>query len=211
MKRLLLLLSVPHSFALLMLAFFISGCVTTRAPTTVPVTTHVIAMSWQDRQNRLNQLQTWTIKGIVGIRKGDKGVNAHLNWQQQGDRYRLELFGPLGINSVQLIGSSQSVELINANQAYRASNPEALLEQRTGWILPVSNLYFWIRGLPAPGEHAIQQLDAQNRLSLLQQQGWQINYLDYMSAQGLDLPSKLELINNQVRVRIIINEWNNRL
>src|SRR5579872_751375 len=103
MKRSLLPLTMPHSFILIMmimLAFFISGCVTTRVLNTMPTTTQVTTLSWQDRQNRLNQLQTWTIKGIVGIRRGDKGVNAHLNWQQQDDHYRLELFGPLGMNSV---------------------------------------------------------------------------------------------------------------
>ena len=189
-------------------SLLLSACITNTALT--PATTK--SESWPARQATLNQLQTWTIKGIIAVRKDYKGVNAHLNWQQQGDAYRIELFGPLGINPVQITGTPQAVALIAAdNRIYRANDAEKLVEERTGYVLPVSNLYYWIRGLPAPHISLTQQLDARNRLSHLQQQGWEINYIAYMPVQALELPRSIELTRDNILVKIIITEWKNHL
>jgi outer membrane lipoprotein LolB len=82
-----------------------------------------------------------------------------------------------------------------------------LFEQQLGSRLPVSSLYYWIRGLPVPGIEAQKQLDAFHRITVLSQQGWRIEYSRYSSINQIDLPSKMILNNSALNVKIIINQW----
>ena len=52
--------------------------------------------------------------------------------------------------------------------------------------------------------------DDQGRLSLLEQQGWVIQYLAYGQQEGTDLPSRLSVENDQVRVKLIVDRWERR-
>ena len=81
------------------------------------------------------------------------------------------------------------------------------MQQVLGWQLPVTNLYFWVRGLPAPNSSASTTFDPYHHLIELEQQGWQIQYERYTAIQGIDLPSKLRLKRGQLQVKIVISSW----
>jgi len=161
----------------------------------------------QPTQSQLNN-QQWSLAGRMAMKTGDKGENASLYWLQQGDQYHLRLFGPLGVGAVQLQGTPGNVTLTESNgQVYQATSAEALLQQTVGWQMPVSNLTYWIRGLSAPGYPAQRTYDAARRLQQLQQQGWLINYLSYMTDQTDALPRLIELSRGNINLRIVIDHW----
>jgi len=89
------------------------------------------------------------------------------------------------------------------NDAARAE-----LASKLGFDPPLQSLRYWILGVPEPGQPAQESLDAQQRLSALQQDGWQIQYTDYMSVGGEWLPSKLTLQRQGVRLRLVVDGWN---
>ncbi|OGT31858.1 MAG: outer membrane lipoprotein LolB [Gammaproteobacteria bacterium RIFCSPHIGHO2_12_FULL_35_23] len=165
--------------------------------------------TWPLRQQALMRINNWQINGAVAIRTPQKALSASINWLQQGACcYQLHLFGPLDIGAISLIGSSYEIILKESNgKIYTASNPEQLLQTQLGWQLPLTNLYYWVRGLPAPGISATTTFDKFNHLSSLQQQGWQINYLSYTSVGKNDLPSKIFMQNGAISVRLIISQW----
>lgn len=88
------------------------------------------------------------------------------------------------------------------NDAARAE-----LAKRLGFEPPLDSLRYWIQGVPEPGHPAQETLDSQQRLAALQQDGWQINYTDYMPVGGGWLPSKLTVQREGVRLRVVVDGW----
>lgn len=198
---------------LLGLALFLTGCSSMQSnpqPTFhefgEPLGNHYL--SWNNRQAQLSAIQNWNAQGNLAINTDQKGVNASFNWQQQNANYTIALFGPLGSNRVTLTGGPTQVTLQTPNQTFTAADPESLMQQQLGWSIPVSNLYYWLRGIPAPGVKVVHEsLDMNKHLSQLSQQGWHIIYLRYLSVNGVDLPNRLLLSNSRVQLRVVITKW----
>ncbi len=165
-------------------------------------------LTWSQRQTQLSKIKNWTLQGAVAIRLPKKALSANLNWKQQNQHYTLHLFGPLGIGAVNVTGKPGSFVLKNAqNQTFKAKSPEQLIQQELGWTLPVSSLYFWIRGLPSPKTKSTKQFDRYHHITKLNQNGWQINYLKYTGIHGIDLPSKIFMLNPNLSLKIVISRW----
>jgi outer membrane lipoprotein LolB len=164
--------------------------------------------SWEKHVQTVSDIKTWDLKAQIAIRQEPKAWSASLQWQQQQQNYHIALFGPLGTHAYELTGQPGKVQLAGANgKTFTASTPEQLLLEQSGSELPVSNLYYWIRGIPVPNMPAQKQFDASNRLISLQQQGWTIHYLGYTTVNSIDVPDKVFLNNQQLSVKIAINQW----
>lgn len=162
------------------------------------------------RVQTLSNMQNWDLDALIAIRNNAKknNLSANMKWQQQSQHYSILLFGPLGSGSLKLTGKPGFAKLESSDgKTYTASSPEQILAQQTNWDIPVSNLYYWIRGLPVPGIPAKTHFDAYNHLVDLQQQGWQIQYLRFTSVNNIDIPNKIFLYNSELNVKIIINAW----
>ncbi len=169
--------------------------------------------SHQHRQ-QLSQLQHWLLEGKIGLRHPDNSGSANLQWQQRADDYRIHLSGPLGQGASQLRGSSRGVTLEQAGQPTRyAASAEQLLTDSFGWQLPVSHLYYWVRGIPSPLSPIDQQQQAADgTLQQLRQSGWQLSYSRFSPQittdnQPLYLPGKIVAQRDQLRLKLIIKRW----
>ncbi len=168
------------------------------------------AMSWQERSATLAKLQNWEISAIMAVRThpDNEGGSANLTWQQRNQAYDIMLYGPLGIGAIKIYGQPGHVSLETAEgKQFNAASPELLLAQQTGWQLPVSDLLYWIRGLPAKGSPSNMQFDSSHHLRHLNQSGWRIDYLRYSAVNQMDVPTKLTLENSRIKIKIIVNEW----
>lgn len=166
--------------------------------------------TWGNRVQALSNIVDWDLNALIAIRANAtrEAGSANMSWKQSKQDYNILLYGPLGSNAVKLTGGQGQVTLETADgKKLTAKTPEALLQQQSGWDLPVSNLYYWIRGLPVPTIPAEKQWDAQNHLSELIQQGWVITYLRYKTVGQIDVPDKMILANPKVNVKIVIKNW----
>ena len=154
-------------------------------------------------------LSAWQLNGRVSLTRGEEGWHASLRWQEQDDSYFLKISGPLGQGGFQMNGDGHGVVLVDADgRTFAARNADALLQQVTGWQLPVVGLRYWIRGLPAPEAGEVQaSRDEAGRLSSLTQSGWVINYNRYQLVDGIYLPGKLQLLHDDISVRIVVDKW----
>lgn len=202
-----------HSLILTKKAFivcillFLSSCSTI---STQQTSTPLPIQSWDTRVKTLSTIHQWNIRGLVAIHDNTQknDVSANLQWQQNGQNYTLLLFGPLGAGATKLTGAPGKVILeASDGKTYTAPTIEALVVQQTNWKLPVSNLYYWIRGLPVPHLAAHKQLDATNHLTQLQQQGWFIQFLGYTQVNQTELPNKIVADSPQLHVKLIVKHW----
>ena len=155
----------------------------------------------------LMALEHWQVSGKVGLRQNGTGNSARLDWQQSGAAYTISLNGPLGLGAIRIEGDADGVTVTNKEGTHQAASPEALIERLSGWQIPVSELVYWVRGLPAPELPVLATEMAHGRLQRLSQAGWQIEYREYQWADGLLLPAKIVLERPQTRLTLLLKHW----
>jgi outer membrane lipoprotein LolB len=182
-------------FAALLLAILLAGCaalptVTSKHPQTVA------------------ELDNWALNGRVSLTQGETGWHAGLTWREHDGEYVLRVIGPLGQGAFEVSGDDAGVLLIDADgRAFTARDADALLQHVTGWILPVSGMHYWVRGLVMPGVEAKLERNSAGLVSHLNQSGWAISYDRYRSVAGLALPGRLQMERDGVAVRLVVDEW----
>ena len=165
-------------------------------------------MPWKQRSQQLNSIEDWNIQGAMSIHTREQSSSASLTWKQSGDDYHIHLFGPMGAGHIDITGSPKQVTLkTSSHKTVTADTPEALMQGQLGWHLPVTHLMFWIRGLPAPDLPVHKHFDPYHHLDTLDQEGWHIAYKRYTAVGDTDLPTKIDMHNDELNVRIVIKDW----
>ena len=162
-----------------------------------------------DHRAAVAALDDWRLAGKLAVQRDDEGVSATLEWREQGDRFDLRLVAPLNGGTFQLSGEPGRVALATPEgEVFVAASAGDLVEQRLGWRLPVEGARWWVRGIPAPGSAATQEVfDAQGRWTDFAQDGWRISILDYLEDQQPHLPRKLFLARDTLKVRVVVKRW----
>lgn len=199
---------------LLLPALLLAGCAA--LPARAPEET---ARLWEARERTLAPLMAWDLQGRIALRSHDEGLQASLHWVREQEHHRFTLIGPLGSGQVRLTQDKNGAELRDAEKnVRRAPEARALLRQATGWDVPFEAMNWWVRGLPAPGTVTEKELDADGRLRLLTQLGWEIEFLEYGRYGAYELPSKLFIRRHDnvpgigldhvtLEVRMVIERW----
>lgn len=189
------------------------------ACTTLPLSPEASRARWQQRLELLTGLDHWSLQGRLAMRQGKEGMHASLLWRRQQAQHIFDLRGPLGQGHIRLTQDSSGAHLQDAKQqSYFAATAQQLLLDTTGWNVPLDNMNYWILGLPAPGSYH-HEMDGAGRLSVLQQGGWRVQYLDYAVSDGYELPSKLLIVpqvsaqqvqlapETAMKLRLVITRW----
>lgn len=167
--------------------------------------------SWQAHKQLITPIDAWQINGKLGIRSSQDSGSAVLFWLQRQDYFDIRLSGPLGQGSTRLTGRQGAVSLEIANRGtFQAPSAEALMQQQLGWSLPVDNLLWWVRGLPAPHSKSKAQLNSDSLLASLEQDNWHIEYLSYRTENGLQMPERIKLSGGDLKITLVIKQWQAR-
>lgn len=201
-------------FVLIFSGFLISGC-TYFVPTPQPVApTSFQTQSWEKRETDLNALVEWTIRGAFSFdEQGGKPRMASYTWEQHGQTYTIYIHAALNLYGAVIKGSPTEVQLFRgSSKPVTANSPESLMQSQLGYSLPISDLQYWIRGLPAISKHSATY-DNWGHISTLKQDGWTVHFDRYRSIsnepfKNVDVPRLLEMSNGNINLRIAIINWN---
>lgn len=164
------------------------------------------------RVQALRARPDWAFQGRVAVSNGKDGGSGRLDWNQQGGRYHVQLSAPVTRQSWVLQGEPGGAARLEGLQGGPRDGADArlLLLEATGWDIPVGGLPDWIRGLvPEGGADASVQRDAEGRPRRLQQDGWEVQYLDWYPAEAdrPALPRRIEASRGQAKVRVLVDQW----
>ena len=189
----------------LICSLIMGGCVSK-----LPVSDQFRQLQWQQHQQRLAKLSEWELSGRISFRLNDDAWTASLIWTQNQHNFNIRVIAPLGQGSFEFSGSGEFAELrTDKNEVWYSDNADELLRQHFNWDIPVTGLLFWIKGLPQPGIISdTLHYDNSGRVTNLMQAGWLVEYDDYIAEQGYEIPSRLTIQRDKVRLRLIINDWN---
>ena len=170
-------------------------------------------IDWPVYKEKLNQINQWTINGRISVQTEDDGGQADYVWQQHNQsEYNIRLQGPMGIGTTIVNANAFGVNLITSSGTELFdTDVDQLMLRLNGWPLPVSGLYYWLRGLPTPNSsYDISQWNDRGLPRVLFQDGWRIEFKKYKSHNSFLLPGKLfitRVTGEEVEVRLIIRQW----
>ena len=169
------------------------------------------AEDWKAHKAHISEIDGWQISGKIGIQAPQDSGSGTLFWLQRQDYFDIRLSGPLGRGATRLTGRPDAVALEVAGQGrFEADSPEALVESQLGWQLPVSNLLWGVRGLPAPDSRSRIALNANGQLASLKQDGWDVQYLSYTEEDGYPLPNRIKLAGRDLKITLVVKVWQPR-
>ena len=161
-----------------------------------------------DRAQQLNNITRWTTRGAFSITTPKDAQIANYTWQlTDRTHYTIQISSSLNVYQLHITQSGDHVTLIkDQNKPLVANNPESLTQQALGYSLPISNLYYWIRGLPAPGTQQ-STYNQYGHLTQLKQDGWTISFLNFTHQDDVDLPQLIRLNGHNLAIKLVIKQW----
>ena len=189
--------------AAVMLPILMAACA---AQPPLPAPGTVAPSAWAARSAALLALHDWTLTGRVAVRDARQAVSGNVHWVQRHDAYKVLIFGPVG-GEMQLEGDRRGGVLRLPHETDRSGDMEQLLQRRLGWRIPVLGLRYWARGVPIPGVPVRDAFDGRGRLAWLEQYGWRVVYRGYAAAGGLELPRRIDITQADLRVRLLVDQW----
>lgn len=165
--------------------------------------------AWQAREQQLLALDQWRLQGRVNARYENESHTPRIRWEQTGERYTIRLWGTLNAGATRIEGQPGFVTFEQGGESRTASSPEALILEHLGYELPVSQLEYWIKGLPTPGERHQLELGEFNQVLTMQQSGWTMIYQDYRLFGPYSLPRRIEMsrAENDIRLTFVGLNW----
>jgi outer membrane lipoprotein LolB len=149
----------------------------------------------------------FTFNGRIAITHREQKQSAGLRWMHSVQKDELSLLAPLGQIVARIERDAAGATLQQQGKRYEAADVESLMLQVLGWHLPLEGLHRWVLGLPSDSVVDWSERDAQGRLLLLRQDGWEIRYLRYTDDSAGSLPAKLELRREDLNVILLVDEW----
>lgn len=158
--------------------------------------------AWQIRESQLRALEHWQLQGRVNARYENESHTPRIRWQQDEERYTIRLWGTLNAGNTLIEGRPGFVTFDQGGEVRTASSPEALILEHLGYELPVSQLEYWIKGLPTPDEQHQLELGEFNEVLTMQQSGWTVNYEDYRLFGEYSLPRRIQMSRAERNIRL---------
>ena len=153
-------------------------------------------------------LTHWELEGKLGIKTPDESGSTVVYWNQMGDQYDITLTLPFGRTLARVEGEPDKVSLLVPGQPERsADSAELLLWYQLGWKIPVSQLFFWVQGVPAPELPLTRMEKEAGRVTEIEQGGWVISYDRYTTYDGLMRPGRIKATYTDLKLTLVIRQW----
>ncbi len=202
---------IPYSswlgiFSLLLL----SGCAGLKPVAESPLPTPVGNPADLNRAH-LEQLATidqFYLQARIGIQANGKGSSGSTRWRHNVEGNDISMLSPVGGTVAKIITNSTGVTLTtNDGKVLQADDAESLTQEHLGWRLPLQGLPDWALGRPNSHIYEEMQWDNIGRITRLKQDGWEIEYPEYMEASGYRLPKRINLHSRNLTLKLIVDRW----
>jgi len=165
--------------------------------------------------NKLQQVSEWQVRGKVLLRNEKEKVSGYFFWHQNRKDYTLSVNSFIGTNVFSLKYEKGLATLQVDGKTYKNANPEQLVYQVTGQVLPVNNLANWMLGNVNTARPAFSQVKQNEKQQLSEfhyqassfQPKWHVKYNQYQISQGLNVPSSMTVNAVGNKIKLTINDW----
>jgi outer membrane lipoprotein LolB len=165
----------------------------------------------------------FALRGNLGVVQDQESFSARFFWRQDGTRFLIDLWGPLGQGRIALEGNERRLQLRQGDTLISEGAPDLVMRQHLGWSLPLSVLPQWVQGRPADGLEVLDaQYDEAGRLTSFSQLDWRVELERYQQVgtaapddpeaangprPGDFLPHRVTASRASYRVRLAVSAW----
>jgi outer membrane lipoprotein LolB len=179
---------------------FVAGCATRNLPpaSSPPLAARPLAPAF-------------SAAGRVAARvtgESTRGFSGGFSWVHRQAEDTVELLTPLGQIAARLRMTREFATIESADgRVTQTTDPEQFISNAFGVPLPLAALPNWFQGVPLARIAYRAETDSLGRPTTIWQNGWQIQYSEYVDETVGARPSRLQLNQGDVEARIIISEW----
>jgi outer membrane lipoprotein LolB len=163
---------------------------------------------WPEQRAALEKLDRYGLNGRVAVAANGQGFSATLRYQQQPRSSHLALDGPLGMGGLRVNLEGEGIAIATSRGEKldgQAARDE--LERRLGFQLPLTELRWWLLGVPAPGEASINQDGGSGEIRDFTQNGWRVSINSRAAGLGFALPQRLTAEREGARLKLFVEHW----
>ncbi len=165
----------------------LQGCSLLKTPDFVPADTET--------------MNEWQVEGSVTVEDRDGEKEAYFAYKDVNGEYELQVRKDKAVGETLAVIKGREGEGAGSEQV-TAKNPEAeAMAKSLQNVLPLNNMAYWLRALPATEKAAMRQ-GYSDRISSIKDDGWRIEYKKYMQVNNYLLPEKLEMKKDETEVEI---------
>lgn len=152
--------------------------------------------------------------GRVAVRNEQQRFSGNVRWQHTRLEDAILLLSPLGQAVAEIKKNDNGVSLVTSKQeTFHARDIEDLTVEILGWRLPLDGLQYWVQGRYSPFSTASVDLDSDDRIISIRQDGWEILFTRYTeeyidpSGKAQARPRIIELLFEDLSIRMVIDNW----
>lgn len=149
----------------------------------------------------------FALNGRISVSHQEQRHSAGLRWTHHAQSDEVLLLAPLGQTAARIWRDAAGATLEEGGRLHQAADAEALMQQVLGWQLPLAGLHHWVLGMPKTESPAQIERDGNGRIVLLRQDGWEVRYLRHAGEGADSLPSRMQLVRDDLQVQLLIDEW----
>lgn len=176
-----------------------------------PLVEQAAGYSYRSQLDELEVLDTWQVTGRVSIQTADDAFTASLKWRKLVDYQLIELTGTLGQSYVTMEVTPELTTLtVQDKEPVSSTNPEVLMHQQLGFVLPVTLLTNWIKGYPDKEIDQVVKTGPDGMIESITYNNWLVGYRKYRmykSTDNLYLPSRLQITNGTENIKLAVKSW----
>lgn len=162
-----------------------------------------------ERQAWFDDHPDWSVRGRLGLNDGERGGSLGFDWTARGDQHQVNLRTMAGGRQWRLAFGPDGAELRGSDvDTLRGPSADALVQEATGWPIPVEWMKRWLLGLPAPDGAALEFAE-DGTLAGLAYRDWTLEFQRFAAPPGdpVLLPSKIEALKPPYRIRAALMGW----
>jgi outer membrane lipoprotein LolB len=189
-----------------LLLFALSGCFTAcslfqKQPQSLSTLTGL--------EEALYAVKAWRMEGRIGVQLANDAWQANLFWEHESDQDRLLITGPLSQGMLSIVLRKNLIYLNEGKgQSELSRDPESLLKERLGFVVPLTGLRYWVLGLPDPSAPFTPAYDETGVLKGFRQWEWSLEWDRWMSVGTLRIPQKILIQGHEVKLKLFADRWN---
>ena len=140
----------------------------------------------------------FNISGRFFIKTSKRDNYGNFTWDKSGNDESLAFRTPIGQTVAQITIESGSATLTTKDKVYSGEDLETMMQNHLGFILPMSQLHYWIKGVPLPSAPVTNKLT-----SGFVQLGWRIEYLQWVDPNH---PHVIRCSKDDLVIKLLI-DW----
>ncbi|PKM36478.1 MAG: outer membrane lipoprotein LolB [Gammaproteobacteria bacterium HGW-Gammaproteobacteria-10] len=162
-----------------------------------------IAVYSESGRDGFYQLQEWSLDGRVSLTARSDSWSAAIEWRRVDSDEIIRISGPFGQGAVNIHIADDYVDVDRGEGAVRYYDwSDEFITEQLGFYVPLRSLRYWVVGLTDPNE------SVENIGNGFIQDNWTIRYRKMQKTDRGVLPYKIDVSNPEVKLKLIIDQWN---